>query len=177
MSTEFAIRPPRTMLEVFESLPEGTPMQLIKNNLIMSPAPLDRHQLLSLELASELYQFVKKSKKGTVRYAPYDVYFDDENIFLPDILFVAHERMKMIKEDGFHGAPDLVIEILSPSTAKFDLDDKKKVYERYGVKEYWIIDPKQNTATGYCFVQDKYHEFFKGEGVIESRLLEWRANF
>jgi len=71
---------------------------------------------------------------GTVRYAPYDVYLDDKNAFQPDILFVRKENMHLIEEDGLYGAPDLVIEILSPSNSKYDLKVKKEVYERYGVK-------------------------------------------
>jgi Uma2 family endonuclease len=177
MSTTTTIRPPRTMREVFNTLPEGTLVQLIENNLVMSPAPLDRHQVLVLEIAAELHALLKSTKKGTARIAPYDVYFDTENIFQPDIIFISNERKHLIQEDGLHGAPDMVIEILSPSTAHYDLQEKKSVYERFGVTEYWVVDPATNSTTGFYLVKDEYHAFFKGTGSIESKLLEWQVKF
>lgn len=73
---------------------------------------------------------------GTTRVAPYDVYFDRQNAYQPDIIFISNEQKHLIDKDGFYGAPALVIEILSPITAKYDLEEKKEIYERYGVKEY-----------------------------------------
>jgi len=177
MVTETAIQPPRTMMEVFNSLPEGTRIQLIENNLVMSPAPLDRHAGIIFELTGELFDFIKKSKKGKVRIAPYDVYLDERNAFQPDIVYVSNERAHLIKPNGLHGAPDLIIEILSPSTEKYDLGEKKDVYEKSGVTEYWIINPEDNSTTGYYLVGDEYHEFFKGVGRIESKLLGWQCSF
>ncbi len=177
MSTESIIHPPRTMMEVFNSLPEGTFVQLIENNLIMSPAPLTRHQVMIKEIYPELSMYIEKNRLGIALVAPVDVYLDKKNAFQPDIFFISNERMHLIKEDGLHGAPDLIIEILSPSTAKYDLQDKKDVYERSGVTEYWIVDPADNATTGYYLVQDEYHEFFKGKGRIESKLLDWQLNF
>lgn len=177
MSTTTTIRPPRTMREVFNTLPEGTLVQLIENNLVMSPAPKDQHQLLVDEIYPELSLFVKRRKIGATRVAPYDIYFDSENIFQPDIIFISNERKHLIQEDGLHGAPDMVIEILSPSTAHYDLQEKKAVYERFGVTEYWVVDPATNGTTGFYLVKDEYHEFFKGTGSIESKLLEWQVTF
>jgi len=171
------IQPPRTMMEVFDSLPEGTLIQLIENNLVMSPAPTDRHQWIVIEIGAELRNFIKATKKGTVRVSPYDVYFDNENVFQPDITFISNGRKHLIRENGLHGAPDLIIEILSPATAKYDLNEKKAVYECYGVTEYWVVDPADNSTNGFYLVQDEYHEFFKGTGVIESKLLGWKLDF
>lgn len=72
--------------------------------------------------------------------APYEVYLDDENIFQPDIIVVLNDHLNLIKRKGLYGPPDLVIEILSSSTAKYDQEKKKSVYERYGVQEYWIVE-------------------------------------
>lgn len=120
---------------------------------------------------------MKASKKGTARTAPYDVYLDKKNAFQPDIIYISNERMNLIKPNGLHGAPDLVIEILSPSNAKYDLEEKKDVYARSGVTEYWIINPEDNSATGYYLAGDEYHEFIKGIGQIKSKLLEWECSF
>jgi len=152
-------------------------VQLIENNLVMSPAPLDRHQLIISEIFPHFAIHIKNRKIGTTRVAPYDVYLDKENAYQPDIIYISNERKHLIKTDGLHGAPDLIIEILSPSTAKYDIGDKKDVYERSGVTEYWIIDPADNSATGYYLVNDEYHEFFKGTGRIESKLLDWQCSF
>ncbi len=165
------------MMEVFNSLPEGTRVQLIENNLVMSPAPLDRHQLIISEIFPHFAIHIKNRKIGTTRVAPYDVYLDKENAYQPDIIFISNERKHLIKTDGLHGAPDLIIEILSPSTAKYDIGDKKDVYERSGVTEYWIVDPADNSTTGYYLINDEYHEFFKGVGRIESKLLDWQCSF
>ncbi len=109
--------------------------------------------------------------------APYDVFFDKKNAFQPDILFLSKERLNLIKGNGLHGAPDLIIEILSPSTAKYDLEEKKDVYERYGVKEYWIVDPSTKSATGYFLENGVFIEIGKETGAINSRLFDSEFSF
>lgn len=113
-----ALNPPKTMFEVFESLPEGTLCQLINNNLVMSPAPSDPHQNILGRIFARLLHYVEANKLGEVRVAPYDVYFNKRNVYHTDIIFIAAEQIKNIKENRLHGAPDIVIEILSPTTAK-----------------------------------------------------------
>src|SRR5699024_2227916 len=141
MSTDVITKPPRTMMGVFRSLPEGKLVQLIENNIVMSPAPKFQHQKILGDIYFQLQKFIKDKELGQVVMAPVDVYLGDKNAFQPDILFISNERKSRIEEDGLHGAPDLVIEILSPSTAKYDLEEKKDIYERFGVKEYWIVEP------------------------------------
>ena len=177
MSSEVMIRPPRTMLEVFKSLPEGTLVQLIENNLIMSPSPKDRHQGVLEELTFQLTTHVRKQGLGKVRFAPYDVYLDQKNAFQPDLIFISNENLYKIEEDGLHGAPDLVIEILSPSTAKYDLKKKKTVYERCGVKEYWIVDPATKSVTGYALRENHFVEMASQAGVIDSPFLGTALHF
>ncbi|MGH2642510.1 MAG: Uma2 family endonuclease [Chitinophagaceae bacterium] len=176
-TTEIGIRPPRTMTEVYQCLPEGTPVQLIENKLIMAPSPFTIHQKLVGQLFSSLNNYVATEKKGQVFLAPLDVYLDSGNIYQPDIFFISNEHIHNLKENGFHGAPDLVIEILLPSTAQYDLKDKKKVYERNGVKEYWIIDPHYKSAQGFYLKDVKYQSFHKAENVLKSRLLEVSISF
>jgi len=169
--------PPRTLMEVFQGLPEGTLAQLIENSIIMTPAPLDIHQKILNEINYLLLSFVKQHQLGEIRVAPYDVYLDRKNAFQPDIIFVSKNRLDMIKEDGLHGAPDLVVEVLSPSTAKYDLDEKKDVYERYGVKEYWIVDPATKSTQGYMLKDGSFGEAEKSNGVIQSGLLNTELRF
>ena len=171
------LNPPRTMFEVFKSLPEGTLCQLINNNLVMSPTPTDPHQKILMDISAQLFFYVSKNQLGEVRVAPYDVYFNRKNVYQPDIVFVAKENINKIKEDGLHGAPDLVIEILSPRTAKYDLEDKKDVYERYGVKEYWAVDPASKQVYFFKLVKDEYVEAETKNAVIKSSLLKTEIKF
>ena len=171
------LNPPRTMFEVFKSLPEGTLCQLINNNLVMSPAPTDPYQKILMDISAQLFFYVSKNQLGEVRVAPYDVYFNRKNVYQPDIVFVAKENINKIKEDGLHGAPDLVIEILSPRTAKYDLEDKKDVYERYGVKEYWAVDPVSKQVYFFKLVKDEYVEAETKNAVIKSSLLKTEIKF
>src|ERR1700709_379610 len=112
MNIETLTHAPRTMMEVFEALPEGTNIQLIENNLVMSPAPITTHQLLLMEISSQMHVFCKKLNLGKVFIAPCDVYLDKKNAFQPDISFVSTEHNDCIKRNGLYGAPDLIIEIL-----------------------------------------------------------------
>jgi Uma2 family endonuclease len=150
--------PPRTILEVFESLPEGTLCQLITNQLIMSPARTYQHQHLVTEIIRQLSNYVIENNLGEVVTAPVDVYFDKENVFQPDILFIAKDRLEIVKDGRVKGSPDLIIEILSPGTESYDKRTKKEVYEQHGVQEYWMVDPLTKNAMGYKLVNDQYKE-------------------
>jgi Uma2 family endonuclease len=89
----------------------------------------------------KLQPFVINNKLGEIFYAPIDTYLDDLNFYQPDLVFVSEAQKEILSEGGLiEGVPDLVIEILSPSTGKYDRGSKMRVYEQHGVKEYWIID-------------------------------------
>lgn len=98
MAVDTLVQPPRTMIEVFNSLPEGTHIQLIENNLVMSPAPLDIHQLYIDLIYPDLSIHVRKNKLGSTRCAPYDVYLDGRNAYQPDICVILNERSSFIKK-------------------------------------------------------------------------------
>lgn len=171
------LHPPRTMLEVFEGLPEGTLCQLINNNLVMSPSPTFEHQDIIMEISRQLSTVVKEKKLGKVVVAPMDVYLDEENVYQPDILFISKDNLNIIKIGKVRGVPDLIIEILSKRTEKYDREDKKAVYEKYGVKEYWIVDPITKSVTGYQLSGNKYKELPSAKGQINSVLLQLQINF
>lgn len=177
MSTTLLRTPPRTLSEVFESLPEGTRCEVIKNTLVMSPSPLDAHQKILGKIFTKLFLAVEKNNLGEVRIAPYDVHFDKENIFQPDIVLIANENIHLINERGFFGAPDLVIEILSPSNARFDKEEKKNVYEKFGVKEYFLIDPYEKLVTGYLLKNKKFIISETKTGVISSKVFGFSIRF
>ncbi|HLC15383.1 MAG TPA: Uma2 family endonuclease [Thermodesulfovibrionia bacterium] len=143
-------------IEDYQRLAEGAPYQLIDGELIMSPAPKPKHQRILMRIIEKLIPLSKG--RGDLFVAPVDVYFDDEDAFQPDIIFISNQKKHIIKDDGIYGAPDLVIEILSKSTAYYDLNKKFKVYEKYGVNEYWIIDPDAQTIELYRNDQVQWSE-------------------
>ncbi|WP_340691145.1 Uma2 family endonuclease [Hydrogenobacter thermophilus] len=157
----------------YEKLPEGSPYQLIEGELIMSPAPSPEHQRVSIRLSSKLFNLLSKSKKGEVLYAPVDVYLNEENAYQPDIVVVLKDGKAKLTERGVEGPPDMVIEILSPSTAYYDLTEKKEVYERVGVKEYWIVDPKRKAIEVYKNTEKGFELYskVKGSGKVKSSVI------
>ena len=170
------VKPPRTLLEVFEGLPEGTAAQLINNQLIMSPAPTPAHQLVLGEIHAPLHQFVKKNL-GIVIMAPCDVYLNSKNAYEPDLLFLTRENIHKIRDNGVHGTPDLVIEVLSPATRHYDKGEKKDEYERSGVREYWMVDPKDKTTEGFQLINGEYQPLPSENGKITFRLFDYTLTF
>lgn len=99
-----------------------------------------------MTLAARLSNHIETNGLGQVVYAPCDVILSGENVVQPDVLFVARQRLSIINQaGGVHGAPDLVVEILSPATASRDQVFKRKLYGKYGVREYWVADPASST--------------------------------
>ena len=121
--------------------PDGVRYQLIDGELILAPSPTSRHQFVSVRLTVALFQFVEQHGAGVVLQAPLDVILAEHEVFQPDILFVSNDRREIMTPANIQGAPDLVVEILSPSTRRNDRGHKLDVYSRYGVREYWIVDP------------------------------------
>lgn len=171
------VKPLRTMMEVFESLPEGTLAQLINNQLVMSPAPSDPHQKVSDKIHRRLGDYVEENRLGETRAALYDVYLNRRNAFQPDIVFISNENLHKIQHSGLYGAPDLVIEIFSPASWHYDRGDKKDVYERSGVKEYWLVDPVTKQTEGFWLVNGEYEPLPSEEGKIAFRLFEFTVVF
>lgn len=131
----------------YRNLPESETRryELLEGELVMVPSPGERHQSISGNLEFILRGFVRDHNLGYIYYAPFDVLLSEEEVLQPDILFVSGERSHIITPDNIQGAPDLVIEILSPGTAERDRTYKRTLYARHGVKEYWLVDPKQRT--------------------------------
>jgi Uma2 family endonuclease len=155
----------------YKLLPESAPYQLINGELIMSPSPLRAHQKLIGRIHALMLGVCDDTQCGEVYIAPSDVYFDDDNVVQPDIYFVAKENLKILSEYGVDGAPDLIIELLSPSNAYYDLRAKLQLYEKYGVKEYFIVDPEDNMVIAYTLANGKYKEAYREPYKIASIIL------
>ncbi len=150
---------------------DGQRYELIEGVLYMVPSPLLVHQKVSLRLTLLLDDFVEEHQLGEVYNAPLDVHLSPENIYQPDIIFVS-EANAAILQDWIRGAPDLVVEILSPGTAQRDLGPKKKNYARYGVKEYWIVDPAEQRFEFYVLEKGDFATIKPEGNVYQSSVVE-----
>jgi Uma2 family endonuclease len=119
--------------------------ELLEGELIEMVSPTSRHQLISRRLVKMLNAHCEARNLGEILYAPLDVILSDTVVVQPDILFISRERKAELIGERITGAPDLAIEILSPTTSARDLNQKRKLYARHGVKEYWIVDPDDET--------------------------------
>lgn len=166
-------------MEAYKSLPEGTLAELIDNVIYMSPSPVSKHQLILNEINFQLLQFFRKDKQAIVYIAPFDVYLDEHsNAVQPDIIVVLSENQDIIDPQGhIHGVPDLLVEVLSPGNKDHDMIKKKDLYERFGVKEYWMVDPETKLALGYALQGNKYVKTGESIGVLNSPLLGAEFNF
>jgi len=153
--------------------PDDKKYELIEGELIMTPSPGTYHQWISKNIEYELESFVRREKAGRIFDAPYDVHLDNSNVFQPDIMFISKERLSIIGEKNVQGAPDLVVEILSESTAYNDLRKKKKLYAKFGVLEYWIVDPGEKSVEIYSLEGKEFNlsSRFSMNDNLESPLL------
>lgn len=133
--------------EDYARLPDnGFRYEVIYGELFMSPAPNPFHQTIVGEIFFVLMKLAKEQKLGRVLAAPIDVVLDDIGTPVqPDIIFIRQERLDIIGERKINGAPDLVVEVLSPGTEQYDRQKKYKLYATAEVKEYWLVDPKSCT--------------------------------
>ena len=124
----------------YKNTPEDKRYELLDGELAVVPSPRTDHQRTLRKLGVRLEAFVEERGLGEIFFAPFDVVLSDTDVVQPDILFVSNERAGIVTEDNVQGAPDLVVEILSPSTAERDRTFKRSLYAQHGVREFWIVD-------------------------------------
>ena len=127
---------------------DGRRHELIEGVHLVTPAPDRRHQKISVRLLFAIESYLRAHPIGEVYTAPLDVILSDEDVVEPDLLFVSNERSAVLGK-SVHGAPDLAIEILSPSTRRTDEITKRRLYDRVDVREYWIVDPEIEVVKVY----------------------------
>ena len=131
--------------------------ELINGILMKKSAPQPRHQRISRKLLRLMDNFIQDKALGEVFYAPIDVFLDDENVPQPDLVFVSNARASIVDDrEGILGVPDLVVEIISPSSMRLDRVVKKELYEAFAVPEYWLIDPKNDAIEVFAFQNGRY---------------------
>ena len=147
--------------------------ELLNGELIMAAAPLIAHQYILIKLVAKVETFVDERNLGTVYCAPFDVVLSDTNVVQPDLLFISNERAHIITPDNIQGAPDLVVEILSPTTAERDRSVKFELYAQHGVHEYWIVDPDDRSITVFLLNEGEFEEvdtYSEGETLTSPML-------
>jgi len=125
---------------------DGKRHEIIDGEHYVTAAPFVRHQRIVVRLTSRLDPFIREHRLGELLIAPTDVILSPHDIVQPDLLFISNERAGVVTEKNIQGAPDLVIEILSDSSRRLDEVLKRQAYERFGAREYWILDPQRKTA-------------------------------
>ena len=128
---------------------DGKRHELIDGEHYVTPSPGTKHQIVSMNLTGALIDFLKHDPLGALFAAPLDVLLSELDVVEPDLFYVSREHADLVEEAHLRGAPDLVVEILSPGTRKTDEITKRKLYERYGVAEYWVVDPELESIKVY----------------------------
>ena len=165
-------------IEEYMNLPEGSSYQLINGGLIMAPSPITTHQRILLKLVEQLAPEIEKQHCGELFISPLDVHFDEANIFQPDIFFISSDNPTQAEDhDWIRAIPDMIIEILSPSTSDYDTGEKMKVYEKYGVREYFIVNPEDRMVHAYELMDSVYHQQYSETGRFKSILLQTEFQF
>jgi Uma2 family endonuclease len=140
----------------YAQLPDDQRYELVEGDFLLAPAPNLRHQRILRELELAIGNYLRSHPVGEIFFSPCDVVLSEINVVQPDLIFVSSERKGILTEANIQGSPDLVVEILSPSTGHRDRGIKQNLYAKYGIREYWIIDPEYKnvevlswTETGY----------------------------
>lgn len=136
---------PKLTYEDYAKTPGDERWELIDGELMMSPSPKRAHQRNQMKLGSRMSFFVEEKDLGEM-YSDFDVVLSNTDTVRPDLIFIAKDRLHIITADNVQGAPDLVVEIRSESTARYDWTVKRELYARHGVKEYWLVDPEAATV-------------------------------
>ena len=157
--------------------PDSDPFlyELINGILVRRSAPSGEHQHVQSELFYQLMHFVSQKKLGRVYSSPTSAILSEEDAPQPDLIYLSKEKMNLFDpERGIRGAPDMVVEIILPSSYKRDHYDKKELYQKYGIPEYWIVDPSNHSIEILVLKNNEYvlHAFGIDGEKIASHIVE-----
>lgn len=161
----------RTYRDLATMPEDGNRYELIGGEIVMSPAPRVKHQTAVLEFAQRLNAHAREHTLGRVVISPVDVRFDAYNEVQPDIVFVRAGRLSIVGRDLIEGVPDVTVEVLSPSNRQQDLLRKAALYASFGVPEYWILDPENDSVTLFALVEGQYVTVPNVDGVSRSTVI------
>jgi Uma2 family endonuclease len=143
--------------------------EIINGEMIQKSAPTPLHQRISRKLLVILDRFIAEKKLGEIFQSPIDVFLDEYNKPQPDLVFVSNEKKSIITNDGIIGIPDVIVEIISPTSVIRDRIEKKNLYERMGVKEFWLVDPQYAAIEIYTLQNNRY-ELYSAATILEGEL-------
>ena len=158
----------------YAKTPEGERYELLDGELIMAAAPNMAHQSTQSNLGGEFYVLVRDTDLGWVYFSPTDVYLSDTDVVQPDLIFVSKARSHIRTGKNIRGAPDLLVEILSPSTSAKDWGYKRDLYAKHGVKEYWLVDPYAKQVMVMLLKDGRYEivGVYREDDTLRSPTLE-----
>lgn len=145
--------------------------ELLDGEIMKRSAPTPYHQKLSRGIFRVLDKFILENSLGELFYAPIDVFLDEYNAPQPDLVYLSNEKAGFITNDGIVGVPDLVIEIISPTSVLRDRITKKNIYERFGITEYWLVDANNQEIEIYTIENGRY-ELFSSVSLFEANELK-----
>jgi Uma2 family endonuclease len=155
---------------------DGKRHELIDGEHFVTPTPNRKHQTIAGNLHGMIWGYLQQRRVGRVFMAPFDVIFSNFDVVEPDLLYLTNERMGEIETSPWvKGAPNLVVEIGSPTTRKRDETAKRRLYERFGVSEYWVVDPELDSVKVYRRTGQRFERArelsLEEHGVLTSPLL------
>lgn len=154
---------------------DGKRHELIDGEHYVTPTPVRKHQAIVTNLSGLIWSHLQQHPIGRVYSAPFDVIFSNNDVVEPDLLYISNERAQQIETSPWvKGAPDLVIEIGSPSTRRRDETIKRRLYERFGVQEYWIVDPEIDAIKVFRRIDERFErvaELLENDDVLATPLL------
>jgi Uma2 family endonuclease len=162
---------PLTYADIADLPDDGTRHELIWGELYMTPAPTTKHQRAVRRISFMIDAFLQQHGGGELFFSPFDVHLDEFNVVEPDIVVAGAGGSGVLTDAGLEGAPALCIEVLSRSTRSMDFVKKNVLYARFGVPEYWIVDPDNERITVYQLVAGNYVPLESSDGVARSRVL------
>jgi len=173
MDTMKAVQPRLTYPELRLMPDDGKKYELIDGEVFVTPSPSEKHQRVLANLLVSIHNHVHARKLGRAYIAPFDVVFGEKTALQPDLLFVSAKRLGIIGPEYVLGAPDLVVEILSPYRQSYDRVTKLEQYAQHGVTEYWVVDPIAESVEIHVLRGSGYElkGVFAGEETLESPLL------
>lgn len=159
---------------------DGKRHEIIDGEHYVTPSPNTKHQAVVGNLQLSIGTYLKQQPVGYVFTAPFDVVFSDLDVVEPDLLYISTERLDVLTKAHVRGAPDLVVEILSPGTRRTDEVTKRKLYERFGVQEYWVVDPELDVIKIYRRAKGAFDKAAKlsaedGDTLTTPLLPGWSA--
>ncbi len=152
---------------------DGECYEIVQGVLVMSPSPEDIHQDVTGEIYAYLREQIKLKHLGRVFLSPFDVVLAPQEVYQPDVVVVLNQHLERVKTQGVMGAPDLVVEVISPSSKLYDRVNKHMAYEQAGIPEYWLVSPYQKTVELFVLEGGKYYSqgIFQGAQTLPSRIV------